>query len=833
MKKTFFLGFILFCVILNATYIDDYRKAEKALKRGYYKKAVKFFEKAIDKNSVDKPRVRSYGNHYIQYFPHRELGIALYQLGDMDRARDELKRSIRQYSTSRAKSYLEKVENQLYSEKQKVIKSSDYTNIALYAGIEITNEYVVITYKVHPNEVYQFLPLVRQIEQYKREENKELLKIRKQLAPITINESALEYDKRIKLAEIKKKDIEAKYALKIQQEENKVFALREKVIRDSEKNYEFEIDEISQFLDESYFFVSVNEINGKVFMNQMAAYDLIRNENKLYASAKGQYSSDMQEILYHDYKLIHPTNKLQYSIVDNISGSSQNLIFVTAKVEDSNSNRILERNEVFNIVCQVRNVSTRPATGLVIRLQTEDKFNYALTDTTIFIQKLLPNEIDTVSFSLNSSKIMTKSIIPLIISADDASGLSSNPQKLFVETVGGREMNIELVGKGSIDIDSKVNYIKYDKPTEFFIKLKNNSLEDWSNLEIIIQPSNEFYVENYQNLSLPIDNIYAGSEKIISFIAIPKKTLKQRVRFSLSLKSATTHNELALQFPLSIPYSIDNITRDEIIENSNILQDIRINIPITRKRNPNGLAILIGNRDYNLTKNVDYALNDVDIMQKYLIQALGYNEENVFVVENANKAEMEKIFGNESTHNGLLANLAKSGDKDIFVYYSGHGAPGITNKKGYFLPVDCDPHYVAIMGYSADLLYGNLAKIVANSLTVVVDACFSGEEIFDNVSFISIKVTNPIVTKGLIFSASQSDQPAVWYNEKEMGLFTYYFLKSIHNLNADKDRDGKITAQEIIDFTQNNVAIKAAALHNIQQSPTLTGSNKNRIIFSK
>ena len=52
-------------------------------------------------------RVRTYGLHFLEgYFPHRELGISLYLLGENERAIDFLKKSLEQTTSGRAKFYL-------------------------------------------------------------------------------------------------------------------------------------------------------------------------------------------------------------------------------------------------------------------------------------------------------------------------------------------------------------------------------------------------------------------------------------------------------------------------------------------------------------------------------------------------------------------------------------------------------------------------------------------------------------------------------------------------------------------------------------------------------
>ena len=74
----------------------------------------------------------------------------------------------------------------------------------------------------------------------------------------------------------------------------------------------------------------------------------------------------------------------------------------------------------------------------------------------------------------------------------------------------------------------------------------------------------------------------------------------------------------------------------------------------------------------------------------------------------------------------MVGTVAMAADTDVFVYYSGHGFPGLTDHKGYLLPVDADPNIAEGTGYGLDMLIGNLQAMGARSVTVVIDACFSG-----------------------------------------------------------------------------------------------------------
>jgi hypothetical protein len=55
------------------------------------------------------------------------------------------------------------------------------------------------------------------------------------------------------------------------------------------------------------------------------------------------------------------------------------------------------------------------------------------------------------------------------------------------------------------------------------------------------------------------------------------------------------------------------------------------------------------------------------------------------------------------------------------------------------VPVECNPNYVENSGYSLDVFYQNLAQLKAKSLTIVLDACFSGANVFQQNSSINHK----------------------------------------------------------------------------------------------
>ncbi len=116
--------------------------------------------------------------------------------------------------------------------------------------------------------------------------------------------------------------------------------------------------------------------------------------------------------------------------------------------------------------------------------------------------------------------------------------------------------------------------------------------------------------------------------------------------------------------------------------------------------NQHGVGVIIGNRDYK-DKDIPmvrYAIRDAVMIKKYLIKTFGYREGNIILKTNATKGTLENIFGSASKHKSMLYDYISPGKSDLFVYYSGHGAPNLASKKGYILPVDGNPNNVAISG---------------------------------------------------------------------------------------------------------------------------------------
>ena len=73
---------------------------------GFWEEAAADLKQAIKQRKADQRMARTYGMHFVDYFPHRELGVAYYHQGDYDQAEKELETSLEMVDTGKAKHFL-------------------------------------------------------------------------------------------------------------------------------------------------------------------------------------------------------------------------------------------------------------------------------------------------------------------------------------------------------------------------------------------------------------------------------------------------------------------------------------------------------------------------------------------------------------------------------------------------------------------------------------------------------------------------------------------------------------------------------------------------------
>lgn len=88
---------------------NAYMNGQKAMQNSDWQSGVNYFLEALKGRGSDSGKMRAFGTIFIEYYPHRELGICYFEMGNIDKAREELTISKNQSSSRRAQFYLEKI----------------------------------------------------------------------------------------------------------------------------------------------------------------------------------------------------------------------------------------------------------------------------------------------------------------------------------------------------------------------------------------------------------------------------------------------------------------------------------------------------------------------------------------------------------------------------------------------------------------------------------------------------------------------------------------------------------------------------------------------------
>jgi hypothetical protein len=248
-------------------------------------------------------------------------------------------------------------------------------------------------------------------------------------------------------------------------------------------------------------------------------------------------------------------------------------------------------------------------------------------------------------------------------------------------------------------------------------------------------------------------------------------------------------------------------------------------------QNPDAVAVVIGNKTYGgRVPAVDFAHNDAESMKQFFVAVLGLSEANVIDLRDAKLADMEAVLGNARTYKGKLWRWVRPHESDVFVFYSGHGVPGMKDGREYLLPVDGDPDTPELKGYPTQLLYENLAHMEARSVTVMLEACFSGESprgpLMRDASGIRVAPKDVVTAEITVLAAARSNQVASWDKETEHGLFTRHLIDALSGA-ADSDRygkaDGRVTLEEVRGYLDREMTYAARRNYGRDQQAMVYG----------
>ena len=493
---------------------------------------------------------------------------------------------------------------------------------------------------------------------------------------------------------------------------------------------------------------------------------------------------------------------------------------------DANKNNAIDANENCCIKFKIHNNGKGNAINCFAKIipnETTKEIKYA----DLNIPLIKPQETIDVSMPLTSTTKVSDGIANLRLKVEEPHGFGTETASISINTKKFVAPLLQIV-------DSKVSpsegtTLKKMSPFYLQVLLQNTKKGSADNVKVKIGlPTNVLLMESQKeeeyfayisggetksiNYPLIINNNYASNDVPITLYVKEKYgEYAENKTINLHINQSITNNNIIIK-------EKEINTKNQNIKIASISSDIDKNIPEAINSNSNTFAIVIANETYNKEANVPYAVNDGNIFKEYCRNCLGIPEKNIHLITNATLNDIR----HEVKWIQDVAEVYK-GDAKIIFYYAGHGIPDEKSKNAYLLPTDGYGSDVAT-GYSLENLYKTFGSLPSKSITVFLDACFSGAKRDGNMLAsargVAIKVKQTIpVGNMVVFTAAQGDETAYPYKEEEHGLFTYYLLKKL------QETKGNATLGELSDYIKEQVERQSTVTNGKLQSPSIMATS--------
>ena len=537
-------------------------------------------------------------------------------------------------------------------------------------------------------------------------------------------------------------------------------------------------------------------------------------------------------------------------------------LYVDLKFNDDNGNGVLEAEEKAELIVNITNKGKGIAQGLEVILKIENYDPDITFDKKKKVLYLYPDKTASLIFNFQAGLVSETKQHKFTIQVKEIFGYDTDEAYLVLNTLKYQQPEIVFSGYEIIDTGEGTATINADgliqSGEKVFVKFYIQNIGQSTALntiaEITIQNTNIYLTNNKQI----IEDIAIGEVKNFIIGLSPNNRVDNSFVLFLnvnidkkkgSLKNYKIEIPLNQSAPEPVVLNVEaNIKRlqNQVAKfeytsqkfSANIGTIERINIaPKSKTDNSNAIGVVIGIEYYDNIAPAPYAENDAKIIADYFKTTLGINK-----VVSFNSAEAKGLFFDDifNAEYGELQKEIIKGKTDVFVFYSGHGLPSKDGKNAYLFPSDGKIERLTKQGYNLNDFYNNLNKLGAKSITVFMDACFSGaSKTSDNkpienlLSMKGVKINPKIIqpwqtnSNFSVFSSSQADETSLAFDDSKTGLFTYYLCLGLQG-KADLNVDKKITFDELQLYVTSKVKEVSKKLVGIQ-TPQFNG-NKTSVI---
>lgn len=245
----------------------------------------------------------------------------------------------------------------------------------------------------------------------------------------------------------------------------------------------------------------------------------------------------------------------------------------------------------------------------------------------------------------------------------------------------------------------------------------------------------------------------------------------------------------------------------------------------------NVYALIVGVSNYKYIAKLKYAHKDAELIAQVLERTFPYANHEINVLTENQVTEFTLLNGLEK-----ISKKAKEGDLVVF-YFAGHGDVAFVDedslkiKRGYYLTASANNSRAYESGGAVrfDDVHDSIIGITNKGAKVylITDACRSGTIIDAKGASLTLNALNTGFEKTTKFISCQANELSYEYDSLGHGVFTYYLVKQLDELNNDGVNE-EITVRKL-GRELEDVVEKATGG---KQIPTVLGANIRAPIFN-
>jgi len=493
---------------------------------------------------------------------------------------------------------------------------------------------------------------------------------------------------------------------------------------------------------------------------------------------------------------------------------------------DGDNDHKIDANESDTIRFELKNTGLGVGNGLIAIISETNDVPGVVYLKEIPVGKLDPGK--SVSLALPVAGLMNilTSKVNFSIKVNESTGFGTDPFEVEIPTQAFQPPNLVVVDY-KVSSQQAANLVK-KKPFDLEVLIQNTGQGVAKDVRAnLVIPQNVFCLsgnETYEKVTLA-----PGEQVLISYNLVANNDYNLKTMpFTLKVKEKYEKfaEDKSITLTMNQPVSDNKLIVEGLADQpvdfkiGSLSSSVDKNIPVISRKNPNRYALVIGNENYsgnlNAEMNVEFARNDAKMFRDYAISAMGVDDQNMIFLVDATSGTMRREIERVSE----LVKRTGSNAELIF-YYAGHGFPEEATQIPYLIPVDVDATNLQ-SALKLSEVYSRFGETGAKSITVFLDACFSGGGRSQGLlAARGVKIKPKFEdAKGnmVVFSATSGMQVALPYKAQKHGMFTYFLLKNMQETN------GNFTFGQLADYLKQNVGIESLRTNSKSQDPEVLAS---------